>query len=140
MIICIGLNTLVLTISWYGMPSEVDDILNIINYIFSSIFILEAIVKIISDGKVYFYDRWNLFDFVVVVITILSIILDLAFNVLGAQTTIIRAFRAVRILKLVKSAKVLRLIIDTLILTIPSMVNVGTLLLLVYYIYAILGV
>ena len=59
---------------------------------------------------------------------------------MGATTTIVRAFRICRIFRLVKKAKSLRLIFNTFVLTIPSLANVGALLLLMWYIYGILGV
>jgi hypothetical protein len=40
-----------------------------INYIFTTIFILEALIKIIGQGlKSYFEDGWNLFDFVIAIV------------------------------------------------------------------------
>ena len=113
----------------------------IFNYIFVGIFTFEAIIKITAYGKNYFYDNWNRFDFTVAILTALGIILDLSGSSYGAeQTTLIRAFRVLRIFRLVQRAKILRLIVDTMIITLPSMANVGGLLLLIYYIFAILGV
>lgn len=58
----------------------------------------------------------------------------------GPQTTLIRAFRISRILRLVKRAKSLKIIFETFLVTIPALVNVGGLLLLFLYLYSILGV
>jgi len=44
-----------------------------------------------------------------------------------------------RVIRLIQKAEVLRVIIDTLIMTLPQMANIGALLLLVYYIFAVLG-
>jgi len=57
----------------------------------------------------------------------------------GGKATIARAFRVARLFRIVKRAKVLKIIIDTLIVTLPSVMNVGGLLLLIIYVYAILG-
>jgi len=65
--------------------------------------------------------------------------LSISFDV-GPQTTIIRAFRISRILRLVKRAKSLKIIFETFIITIPALVNVGGLLLLFLYLYSVLGV
>ena len=59
---------------------------------------------------------------------------------LGGATTIIRAFRISRILRLVKRAKNLRLIFNTFVFTLPALANVGGLLLLLLYLYSIVGV
>ena len=43
---------------------------------FAAIFTIEAVIKIIARGKVYFKDYWNIFDFLVVTVTIIGIILQ----------------------------------------------------------------
>lgn len=59
---------------------------------------------------------------------------------LGGATSIIRAFRVGRILKLVKRAKSLKVVFDTFLITLPALANVGGLLALLLYLYSILGV
>ena len=41
--------------------------IEIINYIFSVIFTIEAIIKLIALKKKYFKEMWNIFDFIVVI-------------------------------------------------------------------------
>ena len=53
---------------------------------------------------------------------------------------VFRILRVSRLFKLVKSFEEMQNLIQTLILSLPSLINVGTLLLLVFFIYAILGV
>lgn len=60
------------------MPSIVERIVAIINYVFAVIFTIEAMIKIIANGSNYFKDNWNKFDFLIVVATVIGIILDLA--------------------------------------------------------------
>ena len=108
---------------------------------FASIFTLEAIIKIIALGKIYFKDSWNIFDFVVVILTIVGIILQQAIRVhLGAQTTIIRSLRIMRVMRLIKRAKSLKIMFNTILVTLPAMGNIGGLLGLLIFLYAILGV
>ena len=116
------------------MPSSVGTAVAILNYIFAAIFTLEAVIKIISYGKAYFKDNWNIFDFAVVIISIIGIIIDISpasNSSAGSKTTMLRAFKVVRIFRLINRAKVLRLIVDTFIITLPSFANVGGLLLLI---------
>ena len=55
-------------------PASYDEILNIINLFFTSIFIKEAIFKLIAYGpRGYFYEGWNQFDFFVVLASLLDI-------------------------------------------------------------------
>ena len=73
--------------------------------------------------------------------TLISILIAQVTNLdIGTQATLVRAFRIGRIFRLIRRAKSLKMIFDTFIVTIPSLTNVGAILLLLIYIYAILGV
>jgi Ion transport protein len=112
-----------------------------LNLFFTGVFTIEAIIKITSQGKHYFKDNWNIFDFIIVITSIGSVFLtNLSSVSLGGSTTIIRAIRITRIFKFIKSAKKLKLIFNTFIYTIPALANVGGLLLLLLYLYSILGI
>lgn len=141
-LICIILNTVVLAINWYSQPVYVDDILDFINYGFALVFAFESISKIIAFGAVmYFKKTENLFDFFIVVVSLVSSIVSLVLNVdFGASTTFIRALRITRIFKYIKKSKQIKVIFETLIVTIPALTNIGGLLLLFLYIYSVLGV
>ena len=93
-------------------------------------FTVEAIIKIIALGKNYFKIGW----------TIIGLILDQAAGAnIGSSTTAIRSFRIGRVFRLIKKFKELRTIFNTFIISIPSLANVGGLLFLFLYLYAILG-
>jgi len=114
---------------------------DILNYIFTMIFTFEAIIKIFALDKNYFKDNWNIFDFIVVILSILSVIItSLSSLKVGAATTIVRSFRIARIFRLVKKAKSLRVVFNSFIYTLPALANVGGLLLLLLYLYSIIGV
>ena len=103
-------------------------------------FTVEAIIKIIALGKNYFKIGWNIFDFIIVLATIIGLILDQAAGAnIGSSTTAIRSFRIGRVFRLIKKFKELRTIFNTFIISIPSLANVGGLLFLFLYLYAILG-
>ena len=98
-------------------------------------------IKLTGLGKQYFKDNWNIFDFIIVIGSILSLFLTYISSIsIGGATTIIRAFRISRIFRLVKRAKNLRLVFNTFIFTLPALGNVGGLLLLLLYLYSIVGV
>jgi hypothetical protein len=45
----------------------------ILNYIFSFIFLAETIMKLVGLGfKEYFKDKWNRFDFIIVILSIIA--------------------------------------------------------------------
>jgi len=103
---CILLNTIVLAMKWVYQPTWVYQSTEFLNYVFASVFLIEAVIKIIGYGKRYFLDGWNIFDFIVVVGSIVGIIISLGSEIqIGPQATILRAFRIMRILKLFKKNK-----------------------------------
>ena len=70
-----------------------------------------------------------------------GIAIDVLFQIdIGSATTIIRSFRIARVLKLIKTAKNLQQIFQTFILAIPELANVGALLILFLFLFAVLGV
>ena len=104
------------------------------------IFIAEIIIKFLAYGPSYFKDPWNWFDMFVVGISLFS---GLSF---------MSAFRAMRVLRVLKSLKALKgtkligsvrhlqVIIVAIVRSIPSIMWTGILLILIYYIFALIGV
>ena len=112
-----------------------------LNYIFTGIYTIEFLIKIIAFKGAYFDEGWNVFDFLIVVSAAVGIVLDVAFNVdIGFATTIVRSFRIARILKIVRRLKTLQKIVYTFVVAIPELANVGGLLILFIYLYSVLGV
>ena len=109
---CIIANTVVLAVKWYMMPDYVVTIVEILNYVFMIIFTVEAILKLFAMRGDYFKDSWNIFDFIVVVLTavILGISLIGIGGNLGVTSTILRSLRIGRIFRLVKRAQDLQII------------------------------
>lgn len=139
--IFIMLNTLVLAFNWYMMPVSFLPYLEAINYFFMIVFTVEAILKIIAMKSAYFRDSWNLFDFTVVVLT--AVILGVKFLGFGSNlammSTMLRTLRIGRVFRLVKRAKKLQIIFQTLIDSGPSMGSLGLLLMLLMFMFAIIG-
>jgi hypothetical protein len=63
-----------------------------------------------------------------------------AFSHSTFSTSFFRLFRVTRILRLIKKARQLNKLFTTLILALPSLFNIGMLLLIFFYIFAIVGV
>ena len=138
---CIILNSICLSISWYGEPEKLTKGMEIINLIFTGVYTIELIIKLIAYKKGYFSDGWNNFDFLIVVFALVGIVSDYAFNLdVGALSTVVRAFRILRVLKLIRKAKSLQKILNTFLLAIPELANVGALLFLFLFMFSVLGV
>ncbi|NP_001305357.3 sodium voltage-gated channel alpha subunit 11 [Gallus gallus] len=120
---------------------EVRDVLKKINYFFVTVFTGECIIKIIALRHYFFTTGWNIFDLVVVVLSLVSIALAEVFSKFFSPTLlrIIRLARIGRILRLVKRAKGIRTLLFALLMSLPSLFNIGLLLFLVMFIYAIVG-
>lgn len=112
------------------------------NTVFAVIFNIEMILKLFALGKFYFYDRWSLFDMFIVIGTDLGIalrLLNLGGNISSA-TSVVRGFRIMRIFRLIKSSVHIRLIIDTLGNIMPQITNIMSLIFILFFIYASLGI
>ena len=135
------INTFAFMISWNGNPTILDDIMKIVNRVFLGIFTGEAIMKIIVYKIYYFKDSWNIFDFVVVILTLGGVGLEVAniFGNIGTVTSVLRTFRIARVLRLVRRAKSLRIMFTTFIVALPALANIGCLLFLVVFLYSVLG-
>ncbi len=138
---CIIANTLVLMVKWYEQPALVDFVTEILNYIFTAIFLIEAIIKILAIApRIYFHDGWNIFDTIIILGSVVSIFISANTSLeIKGVITILRSFRILRLLRLIKRGHSLRLIFNTFVITLHSLANIGGLLLLFIFMYAILG-
>ncbi|CAF3788788.1 unnamed protein product [Rotaria socialis] len=142
----IGLNVVTMSLEFYLMPRVFDSALDYCNYVFTSVFIVESISKIVALGPLrYFKDKWNQLDTMIVVLSIGGIAMEKMKNgqVLPINPTLIRVMRVLRIarvLKLLKMAKGIRALLDTVIQALPQVGNLGLLFFLLFFIFAALGV
>merc|ERR1711991_1145308 len=135
-------NMLAMTLQYYGQPSSYTLGLEIVNYVFAFVFAVEAVMKIAVYKWHYFKSNWNRFDFAVVIISALSIVISAFGAVFPINPTllrILRVFRVARIFRIIKSAAGLRKLMVTLLYSLPSLINVGLLLFIIYFVYAVLG-
>ena len=113
------------------------------NLLFTAIFLLEMIIKMIGFGiRGYLRDRFNIFDCLVVIISIADITISFTFefNVeAGGAISAFRIFRLFRVLKLVKAWKKFQQLIATIIRSIKDVSNFSVLLFLFIFIYTLLG-
>lgn len=144
-----------------------------INVVFIVVFSGECLLKMISLRHYYFTSGWNIFDFIVVILSIIGttfvywvktcdkffspsrwmLFLTCHFLSLGLCLSdliekyfvsptlfrVIRLARIGRVLRLIKSAKGIRTLLFALMMSLPALFNIGLLLFLVMFIYAIFG-
>uniref|UniRef100_A0A2K5CEB4 Sodium channel protein n=1 Tax=Aotus nancymaae TaxID=37293 RepID=A0A2K5CEB4_AOTNA len=143
-IILIILNMITMMAESYNQLKTTESTLDHLNWIFVVIFTVECLIKIFALRQYYFTNGWNLFDCVVVVLSIVSTMV----SILAKQDhipfpptlfRIVRLARIGRILRLVRAARGIRTLLFALMMSLPSLFNIGLLLFLVMFIYAILG-
>jgi len=126
--VILGMETAPSLVEHYG------GLMHLGNHLILGIFILEALLKMIAVAPQvdrYFRDGWNIFDFSVIVFSLIP--------ATGEFAMIARLARLLRVLRLVSTIPELRLIVSTLVRSIPSMIHVMTLMSVIFYIYAITG-
>uniref|UniRef100_A0A8C1Z1K8 Calcium voltage-gated channel subunit alpha1 I n=1 Tax=Cyprinus carpio TaxID=7962 RepID=A0A8C1Z1K8_CYPCA len=144
LIICI--NVVTMSLEHYNQPQSLETALKYCNYFFSSTFVVEAMLKLIAFGfRRFFKDRWNQLDLAIVLLSVMGITLEeIEINAsLPINPTIIRIMRVLRIarvLKLLKMATGMRALLDTVVQALPQVGNLGLLFVLLFFIYAALGV
>ncbi len=97
-------------------------------------FIFEIAIKMVAEKKLmnFFKSGWNVFDFVIVVVTLLPL-------EQSGFAAIARVLRVFRVLRLFTARPELKAIIDMLIKAIPSIIDIVILMFIIFYIYAIVG-
>lgn len=129
--LCIILNTVAMTLEYDTMSDSYADMLLVCDWVFAIIFTIEAILKICSFGfPFYWRDHWNKFDFVIVICGLIS----LADEKLGLSV-----FRVGRVVRLIQHAQTLQTLFLTLMFSIPSLWNIGLLIVVILFIYAVVG-
>ncbi len=126
--VILGLETSSYMLAEYGLWMErLSDLILLV-------FIIEAAMKIIAVAprvSLYFSSGWNLFDFSVVVLSLVPST--------GEFAMIARLARLLRVMRLISTIPELRLIVTTLVRSLPGMMHVVLLMAVIFYIYAVAG-
>ncbi|XP_062422309.1 voltage-dependent T-type calcium channel subunit alpha-1I-like isoform X4 [Pungitius pungitius] len=143
-IICI--NVITMSLEHFNQPRSLDLALKYCNYFFTSTFVLESVLKLIAFGfRRFFKERWNQLDLAIVLLSVMGITLEeieisAALPINPTIIRIMRVLRIARVLKLLKMATGMRALLDTVVQALPQVGNLGLLFMLLFFIYAALGV
>uniref|UniRef100_A0A8C9TKL8 Calcium voltage-gated channel subunit alpha1 H n=1 Tax=Scleropages formosus TaxID=113540 RepID=A0A8C9TKL8_SCLFO len=144
--IIIAVNVVTMSLEHYNQPRYLEEALKYCNYFFTVVFVLEALLKFVAFGfRRFFKDRWNQLDLAIILLSILGIILEeieisAALPMNPTIIRIMRVLRIARVLKLLKMATGMRALLDTVVQALPQVGNLGLLFMLLFFIYAALGV
>ncbi|XP_055364932.1 sodium channel, voltage gated, type VIII, alpha subunit b isoform X1 [Betta splendens] len=140
MLIC--LNMVTMMVETDDQSDETENVLYWVNFIFIVVFTGEFLLKLFALRHYYFTNGWNIFDVVVVILSIVGMFLaDLIEKYFVSPTLfrVIRLARIGRILRLIKGAKGIRTLLFALMMSLPALFNIGLLLFLVMFIFSIFG-
>uniref|UniRef100_A0A8C5K3E7 Voltage-dependent L-type calcium channel subunit alpha n=1 Tax=Jaculus jaculus TaxID=51337 RepID=A0A8C5K3E7_JACJA len=179
MFVLILLNTICLAMQHYGQSCLFKIAMNILNMLFTGLFTVEMILKLIAfKPKGYFSDPWNVFDFLIVIGSIIDVILsetnhyfcdawntfdalivvgsivDIAITEVHVSTwrlspsaeensrisiTFFRLFRVMRLVKLLSRGEGIRTLLWTFIKSFQALPYVALLIVMLFFIYAVIG-
>uniref|UniRef100_A0A3P8S2N8 Voltage-dependent L-type calcium channel subunit alpha n=1 Tax=Amphiprion percula TaxID=161767 RepID=A0A3P8S2N8_AMPPE len=155
------LNTICLAMQHHGQTKHFNDAMNILNMLFTGLFTVEMILKLIAfKPRGYFSDPWNVFDFLIVIGSIIDVILS-EINVstkppslslshllclcLNSEEnarisiTFFRLFRVMRLVKLLSRGEGIRTLLWTFIKSFQALPYVALLIVMLFFIYAVIG-
>lgn len=141
MLLCIAYNCIILVLeAQHRNPSAAEyDMINISDKLLASIFIVEMLMKVVSQGFLmagpgsYLRDHWNQLDFVVVILAILSFVPGFG------NYSYIRSIRLLRPLKAATALPGVRAILEALFSSMSALGNVCLLLFILFFMYGLFG-
>lgn len=112
------------------LESQFGNIFDILDIIIPALFLIELLLKLYANGFNFFKSNWNIFDFIIVIICLLPE---------SGPLRVLRTLRILRVLRLVRKLPRLRILVEAVLDSLPSLNWVSILLLLVFYIYGLIG-
>ena len=111
------------------IKTEFGVILSLIDRVALTIFTIELISKIAVYKLRFFKDGWNIFDFLIVAVSLIPA---------SGPFSVLRAFRIFRTLRLLSIVPSMKRIIQAIFISIPGILSVGTIIILIFYISSVL--
>uniref|UniRef100_A0A8C5SZE5 Voltage-dependent L-type calcium channel subunit alpha n=1 Tax=Laticauda laticaudata TaxID=8630 RepID=A0A8C5SZE5_LATLA len=143
MFVLILLNTIALAVQHYEQSEPFNNVMDLLNMVFTGLFTVEMFLKIIAfKPKHYFVDAWNTFDALIVV----GSIVDIAVTEINSSEdssrisiTFFRLFRVMRLVKLLSKGEGIRTLLWTFIKSFQALPYVALLIAMIFFIYAVIG-
>ncbi|XP_027144836.1 sodium channel protein type 4 subunit alpha A isoform X3 [Larimichthys crocea] len=140
--VLICLNMVSMMVETDNQSPEKEEFLFKLNVAFIIVFTGECVLKLFALRQYYFTNGWNIFDFVVVILSIAGTMLSDIIEKYFVSPTLFRVIRLARIgriLRLIKGAKGIRTLLFALMMSLPALFNIGLLLFLIMFIFSIFG-
>ena len=129
--VLVVLNAVILALLCYNWESgEFVLALVAVDRMIAAMFVAEIGLKVVSGGRRFLRKPWNVFDTAIVAVGVFG----------GAYPlTVVRAFRVLRTLRLVRRVPSMRLVVESFVRALPGVGSVVSVMLLVLFIYAVVG-
>ncbi len=112
------------------MREHFGKVLSMVSHVTMAIFIVEIVLRIYAHGWTFWIRPWSLFDFSVVMLSVLPATGDLS---------VLRALRVLRVLRLVSIVPSMRRVVTGLLTALPGMGSIMALLLLLLYVFSVMA-
>ena len=122
----------------YAYEKRYTQFFEIVDTVFLTVFVLEILVKWQYSFIDFWQSSWNVFDFIIVAISLVG--QDLSFATSGRLFRIFRVFRAFRTLRAITALRHLQIIVQTIVKSLADIVNIFFLTALMFFIFAVVGV
>jgi hypothetical protein len=130
-------NLIVLASEHHDMDPSYSRMLRMANAVLTLIFLLETLLKLVAYSvRGYMREAYNVFDMVVVLSSVVELLLD------SSSVSVLRTFRIFRIMRsvrLIKAGSALRFVLDTAVASLAAVASFGALLMLIIYLFALIG-
>jgi len=111
------------------LMAQFGDVLLLLDRLILSVFVVEIGIKLTAFGWRFFRNPWNVFDFIIVGIALVPA---------SGPLAVLRALRVLRVLRLISMMPRLRLVVEALLLAVPGILSIAGLMLLLYYVAAVM--
>ncbi|MDC0968076.1 ion transporter [Alphaproteobacteria bacterium] len=127
-------NAFTIGVNTYELSDVTNQIINLLDYSITIFFVVEITIRFIGEPKKseFFKNRWNIFDTIIVCISLVPIPNNSSFLLLR----LLRVFRVLRIISVIPE---LKMIIEALLQSVKRVFYVSLLLFIILYIYATIG-
>lgn len=113
-----------------GVVESLGPALRIADQIILNVFVAEIGLRIFAWRGAYFRQGWNIFDVVIVAISVVAMTSGLA---------ALRAFRVLRVLRVITVIPRMRVVVSALLDSLPGIASVGVVIALIIYVFAVIA-
>ncbi len=130
-IVLIILNAIVLGLETSDeVVARFGTVLEYLDHALLAFFVVELVARMAIFGRSFWRDAWNVFDFIVITISLIPA---------TGPLQVLRALRVLRVLRVISAVPSLRRVVGGLVASLPGMGSIALLLLLLFYVFSVMA-